>query len=250
MAQSKRLYERGYREFVLTGVDVGDYGKDLTPSATLAGLVGAVLRALPPDIRLRVTSIDPLEIDDALIETYAMDARLMPHWHLSVQAGDDMVLRRMARRHRRDDVLRVCRALREARPDTVFGADFIAGFPTETEAQFANTLDLVEAAGLTLLHVFPYSARQGTAAARLPQLDKAVRRERAGQLRDLGAHRFETTARSFVGRTVGAVVETERRARSDHYLPVHIGGDAPPGFHGSLRVEGHDAQGLIGRFDG
>ena len=143
VAQSTRLYENGYREIVLTGVDIGDYGKDLTPALDIATLVGALLQSLPDDMRVRITSIDLVEVSDALIDFYARDARLLPHWHLSVQSGDDMVLRRMARRHRRGDVLAVCGALRAARPDTVIGADFIAGFPTETEEQFANTLALV-----------------------------------------------------------------------------------------------------------
>jgi threonylcarbamoyladenosine tRNA methylthiotransferase MtaB len=179
IAQANRLYENGFREIVLTGVDIGDYGKDLETPSTIVALVKALLDALPADMRVRITSIDPVEVSARLIDLYARDDRLQPHWHLSVQSGDDMVLRRMARRHRRADVVRVAEALRAARPDTVIGADFIAGFPTETEAQSANTLALVEEADLALLHVFPYSAREGTAAAKMPAWPKAVRRERA-----------------------------------------------------------------------
>ena len=250
VAQSLRLYENGYRELVLTGVDVGDYGKDLSPPVGLAGLVRRLLDELPDDVRIRITSIDPVEVDEALVQMFADDPRLMPHWHLSVQSGDDMVLRRMARRHRRDDVMRVCAQLRAARPDTVVGADFIAGFPTETEAQFDNTVDLIERAGLSLLHVFPYSEREGTPAARLPQLDKGLRRERAARLRACGDGMLARTLQGFVGRTVGAVREDDGAARTDHFLALDCAAGGTPGVHGRARITGATPTSLIGGFDG
>lgn len=250
VAQSTRLYENGYREIVLTGVDIGDYGKDLTPALDIATLVGALLQSLPDDMRVRITSIDPVEVSDALIDFYARDARLLPHWHISVQSGDDMVLRRMARRHRRADVLAVCAALRAARPDTVIGADFIAGFPTETEEQFANTLALVAEADLALLHVFPYSERAGTAAASMPGWPKAVRRARAADLRAVGQRQLSATFDRFVGRRVDAVVEAPKAARTDHFLPVSIGAPCDPGQRVSVHVTGHAEGTLIGTVDG
>ena len=250
IAQANRLYENGYREVVLTGVDIGDYGKDLETPSTIVELVEELLGALPGDMRVRITSIDPVEVSARLIDLYARDDRLQPHWHLSVQSGDDMVLRRMARRHRRADVLRVAKALRAARPDTVIGADFIAGFPTETEAQSANTLALVEEADLALLHVFPYSAREGTAAAKMPAWPKAVRRDRAAALRRAGECQRRATFARFVGRTVDAVIEEPGHARTAHYLPVCVDSEAAPGTWARVALTGHTDDTLIGTLDG
>ncbi|MEK9946980.1 MAG: tRNA (N(6)-L-threonylcarbamoyladenosine(37)-C(2))-methylthiotransferase MtaB [Alphaproteobacteria bacterium] len=250
IAQANRLYENGYREVVLTGVDIGDYGKDLETPSTIVELVEELLGALPGDMRVRITSIDPVEVSARLIDLYARDDRLQPHWHLSVQSGDDMVLRRMARRHRRADVLRVAKALRAARPDTVIGADFIAGFPTETEAQSANTLALVEEADLALLHVFPYSAREGTAAAKMPAWPKAVRRDRAAALRRAGERQRRATFARFVGRTVDAVIEEPGHARTAHYLPVCVDSEAAPGTWARVALTGHTDDTLIGTLDG
>ncbi|MGH6901211.1 MAG: tRNA (N(6)-L-threonylcarbamoyladenosine(37)-C(2))-methylthiotransferase MtaB, partial [Geminicoccaceae bacterium] len=185
--QTRRLVEAGYREVVLTGVDLTSYGRDLPGQPTLGQLVRRVLRLVPELPRLRLSSIDPAEVDRDLVELVATEPRLMPHLHLSVQAGDDLVLKRMKRRHRRSDVVELCARLRALRPDIAFGADLIAGFPTETEAMFARTLELVDDAGLCHLHVFPYSARRGTPAARMPQVQKALRHERAARLRMAGA---------------------------------------------------------------
>ncbi len=250
LAQSTLLYENGYREVVLTGVDIGDYGKDLQPRTGLADLVGELLGSLPGDMRVRITSIDPVEVSDRMIDLYARDTRLLPHWHLSVQSGDDMVLRRMARRHRRADVVAVCRALRSARPDTVIGADFIAGFPTETDEQFANTLALVSDADLALLHVFPYSERAGTPAARMPALPKAVRRERAAALRAAGQQRLAATFDRLIGTRVDAVVEGPRFARTAHFLPVAIDSGAPPGHSVQVRLTSCTSEALVGTVDG
>jgi len=246
IAQSQRLYENGYREIVLTGVDIGDYGKDFSAPVAMADLVGALLSALPADMRVRITSIDPMEVSPRLIDLYARDQRLQPHWHLSVQSGDDMVLRRMARRHRRADVVRVAADLRAVRPDTVIGADFIAGFPTETEAQTANTLALVEEADLALLHVFPYSAREGTAAAKMPSWPKAVRRERAAALRAAGTRQRNATFARFVGREVDAVIEEPGLARTAHYLAASLDADAAPGAWVQLSITGHTDDSLVG----
>jgi threonylcarbamoyladenosine tRNA methylthiotransferase MtaB len=250
IAQSQRLYENGYREIVLTGVDIGDYGKDFSAPVAMADLVGALLSALPADMRVRITSIDPMEVSPRLIDLYARDQRLQPHWHLSVQSGDDMVLRRMARRHRRADVVRVAADLRAVRPDTVIGADFIAGFPTETEAQTANTLALVEEADLALLHVFPYSAREGTAAAKMPSWPKAVRRERAAALRAAGTRQRNATFARFVGREVDAVIEEPGLARTAHYLAASVDADAAPGAWVQLSITGHTNDSLVGTING
>lgn len=250
IAQAHRLYDNGYREIVLTGVDIGDYGKDLEAPSTIVELVEELLGALPADMRVRITSIDPVEVSDRLIDLYGRDDRLQPHWHLSVQSGDDMVLRRMARRHRRADVVRVATALRAVRPDTVIGADFIAGFPTETEAQSANTLALVEEADLALLHVFPYSAREGTAAAKMPSWPKAVRRERAAALRAAGIRQRTATFARFVGRQVDAVIEEPGLARTAHYLPVSIDAAAAPGTWVRVALTGHTDETLLGAIRG
>ena len=177
------LVAGGYREIVLTGVDITDYGHDLPGRPSLGQMGRRLLRLVPELGRLRLSSVDPVELDGDLLQLIAEEPRLMPHLHLSLQAGDDMILKRMKRRHSRDDAIDLCERVRKLRPDVVFGADLIAGFPTESEEMFANTLDLVEACGLTYLHVFPYSARPETPAARMPQLPMSVRRERAARLR-------------------------------------------------------------------
>lgn len=250
IAQAHRLYDNGYREIVLTGVDIGDYGKDLEAPSTIVELVEELLGALPADMRVRITSIDPVEVSDRLIDLYGRDDRLQPHWHLSVQSGDDMVLRRMARRHRRADVVRVATALRAVRPDTVIGADFIAGFPSETEAQSDNTLALVEEADLALLHVFPYSAREGTAAAKMPSWPKAVRRARAAALRAAGIRQRTATFARFVGRHVDAVIEEPGLARTAHYLPVSVDAAAAPGTWVQVALTGHTDETLLGAIRG
>ncbi len=186
VAQVRRLVENGYAEIVLTGVDMTAYGADLPGDMTLGKLVRSVLKLVPELPRLRISSIDSIEADPALIAAIAEEERLMPHLHLSLQAGDDLTLKRMKRRHARADSVAFCAAMRKARPDIVFGADIIAGFPTETEAMFANSLSLVDDCGLTFLHVFPFSAREGTPAARMPQVNGAVVSRRAADLRAKG----------------------------------------------------------------
>src|SRR5690606_23523039 len=197
--QVKRLVDNGFREVVLTGVDLTSYGGDLPGSPKLGKLVTTILRQVPDLPRLRLSSIDSIEADESLMDAIASETRLMPHLHLSLQAGDDMVLKRMKRRHLRDDTIRFCEDVRRLRPDIVFGADIIAGFPTETDAMFENSLKIVEECGLTHLHIFPYSPRQGTPAARMPQVDRRIVKERAALLRQAG----DAAYRRHLDRLVG-----------------------------------------------
>ncbi len=199
VAQARRLVEKGYAEIVLTGVDITAYGRDLPGEMTLGRLVRSVLKLVPELPRLRLSSIDSVEADPALLAAMAEEERLMPHLHLSLQAGDDLTLKRMKRRHARADSVSFCEAMRRLRPDMVFGADLIAGFPTETDAMFANSLSLVDDCGLTFLHVFPYSAREGTPAARMPQLHGSVIARRAGRIARKGGRRAEATPRKRQG---------------------------------------------------
>ena len=228
VAQARRLVEAGYLELVLTGVDLTSYGKDLPGQPTLGQLVRRLLRLVPELPRLRLSSLDPAELDSDLIALVADEPRLMPHLHLSVQAGDDLTLKRMKRRHNRADVLHLCARLRALRPTIVFGADLLAGFPTETEAMFSSTLALVEDADLTYLHVFPYSAREGTPAARMPQVQKPVRKERAARLRAAGEHRLCRYLRGEVGRPAQVLVEAQGRGHTETFAPFRFADAAPP----------------------
>ncbi len=222
VAQVRAQVERGLAEVVLTGVDITGYGRDLPGRPSLGQLVRRVLNLVPELKRLRLSSLDPAEIDDALWHAIAEEPRLMPHLHLSIQSGDDLILKRMKRRHSRAQALEAARRARAIRPEIVLGADIIAGFPTEDEAMAARTLAFVEEAGLDLLHVFPFSPRPGTPAARMPQVPKPVIRERAARLRTAGdAARRRALARA-VGRRVSALVEQPGMGRSEHYLPVRL----------------------------
>lgn len=207
VSQTRTLVESGYNEIVVTGVDISDYGKDLPGSPTLGQMLKRLLALVPELKRLRLSSIDAVEVDDDLLRLIAEEERLMPHLHISLQAGDDMVLKRMKRRHLREDIVRFCHTVRSLRSDIVFGADIIAGFPTETEAMFANTLALVEEVNLTYLHVFPYSARSGTPAARMPQVSKPTRKERAARLRAIGDVQLSRYHESRIGSYDEVVVE-------------------------------------------
>ncbi len=230
--QVKRLVEQGYKEIVFTGVDISAYGEDLPGTPTLGSLVRRTLRAVPELPRLRLSSIDAVEIDEQLWEAVASEERLMPHLHLSLQAGDDMVLKRMKRRHLRDDILTFTERARRLRPDTVFGADIIAGFPTETDAMFENTLNIVKEAGLTWLHVFPYSERDGTPAAKMPQVPHPIRKERAARLREAGAKQEQAFLTSRIGTTAQVLMEKDGLGRTEHFAPVRVG-------------EGHEAGSLV-----
>ena len=200
VAQVQRLVENGYREIVLTGVDITSYGADLSGAPRLGALVKRILREVPELARLRLSSIDSVEADSDLIDAFAHEPRLMPHLHLSLQAGDDLILKRMKRRHTRGDAIAFCDTVRRLRPDVVFGADIIAGFPTETEEMFTRSLDLVDECGLTQLHVFPFSPRPDTPAARMPPIDRAIVKERAQRLREKGVTFHAASASIAAGR--------------------------------------------------
>lgn len=226
--QIVRLVDQGYNEVVLTGVDLTSWGADLPGQPRLGDLVRRILR-LTSVPRLRISSIDSIEVDPALMEAIATEPRLMPHLHLSLQAGDNMILKRMKRRHLRDDAIRFCDDARRLRPDIVFGADLIAGFPTESEAMFENSLALVADCGLTWLHVFPYSPRRGTPAARMPQVPGPAIRERAARLRaagDLAALRHLTDQTGLAHRVL---MESPRMGRTEQFAEVHLGTDQPVG---------------------
>jgi threonylcarbamoyladenosine tRNA methylthiotransferase MtaB len=224
--QVRALVEAGHAEIVLTGVDLTSYGGDLDGAPKLGALVKQILKRVPELKRLRLSSIDQVEADRDLIDVIAEDARLMPHLHLSLQAGDDLVLKRMKRRHLRDDAIAFCAQVRRLRPDIALGADIIAGFPTESEAMFARSLDLVDECGLTFLHVFPYSVRPGTPAARMPQVAGGEIRERAKRLRETGDAALRMRLAAEVGETRHVLIESATQGRTEHFLPVAIAGHA------------------------
>lgn len=228
--QVRSLVASGYNEIVLTGVDVTAYGADLPGHPTLGQMIRRLLALVPNLPRVRLSSLDPVEIDEDLWRLIAEEPRLMPHLHLSLQAGDDLILKRMKRRHLRGDVIALCEKARSLRPDIVFGADIIAGFPTETEEMFQNTLDLTEECGLVYLHVFPYSERDGTPAARMPQVAQNVRKERAARLRDLGKTQLSRFLDSRIGQTCQVVVEKDGKSgRTEHFAPVRLDREYEPG---------------------
>ena len=244
--QVRRLTAEGYREVVLTGVDITSWGSDLPGAPTLGQLVARILKLAPDLPRLRLSSIDAAEIDPDLMRCLAEEPRLMPYLHLSLQAGDDMILKRMKRRHSRADALRLIAGVRAVRPDTAFGADFIAGFPTETDAMFDQTLALVAEAQLSFLHVFPFSPRPGTPAARMPQLPRAVIKGRAAALRAAGDAAMDRHLAAQVGRAVSGLVERGGMARAEDFTEVAFEGEAAPGSVVSLRVTGVEGRRLRG----
>ena len=243
--QIKRLVGAGYNEVVLTGGDLTSWGADLPATPKLGDLVRRILRLVPDLPRLRISSIDSIEADPALIESIASEPRLMPHLHLSLQAGDDMILKRMKRRHRRDDAIRFCEDMRAARPDLIYGADIIAGFPTETDAMFANSLDLVRACGLTWLHVFPYSPRKGTPAARMPAVPGAQIKARAAALRALGDELAAAHLAQQVGRDHRVLLESPRMGRTEQFTEVAFAADQPTGAIVPARILAHDGRRLL-----
>lgn len=245
--QIQTLVERGYREVVLTGVDITSYGADLPGGGGLGRLVRQILRQTPRLERLRLSSIDQVEVDAELMAAIAEDERLMPHLHLSLQSGDDLVLKRMRRRHRRDEAIAFCREVRRLRPDMVFGADLIAGFPTESEAMFQSTLSIVEACGLTYLHVFPFSPRPGTPAARMPQVHREEVKARAARLRSQGEERLARHLGSQVGSVVEVLMEQDGIGRTPQFAEVSLGKvAAAPGALLRARITGHDGRRLAG----
>tara|TARA_R110000824_G_scaffold118960_10_gene271781 strand:+ start:34973 stop:36256 length:1284 start_codon:yes stop_codon:yes gene_type:complete len=246
--QIRLLVENGYREVVLTGVDITSYGSDLPGQPSLGNLATRILKLVPELERLRISSIDSIEADDALMRLIAEEERLMPHLHLSLQSGDNMILKRMKRRHAREDSIRFCQDVRRLRPDIAFGADFIAGFPTETEEMFENTLRLADECGLTWLHVFPFSPRPGTPAARMPQLDRNLIKSRAERLRAKGQMRLAAHLDAGVGRTAPVLMETEILGRTHQFTPVRLSatglkaGDILP-----VHLTTHDGQSFEGQ---
>ncbi len=237
--QVRALVERGHAEVVLTGVDLTSYGADLPGALRLGTLTKQILRHVPELKRLRISSIDSIEADSDLLDAIASDARLMPHLHLSLQSGDDLILRRMKRRHSRRDAIAFCAQVRRLRPDIAFGADIIAGFPTETEEMFARSEALVEECGLTFLHVFPYSPRPGTPAARMPQVPGAAIKDRALRLRATGEAALQRRLASEIGAMREVLIESATAGRTEHFLPVAISGKTP-GVVKSVTIAGHD----------
>jgi len=245
--QVRRLVASGYSEVVLTGVDLTSWGADLEGAPKLGALAHRILRNVPELKRLRLSSIDSIEADPELMDVIAGEERVMPHIHLSLQSGDNMILKRMKRRHAREDSIAFCTELRARRPGIVFGADIIAGFPTETDEMFENSLAIVDDCGLTYLHVFPFSPRPGTPAARMPQLDKAIIKARAARLRQKGEARLDSFLASEVGATRQVLVETEAMGRTEHFAQVKFESRMAPGAIVTAQVTGRGASHLEAR---
>ncbi len=237
--QVRALVERGHAEIVLTGVDLTSYGADLPGTPKLGQLTKQILRHVPELKRLRISSVDSIEVDRDLLDVIADDERLMPHLHLSLQSGDDLILKRMKRRHSRGHAIEFCAQLRRLRPDIALGADIIAGFPTETEEMFARSQDMVQECDLTFLHVFPYSPRPGTPAARMPQVSGDKIRERAKRLRATGEAALQRRLASELGSTRQVLIESATQGRTEHFIPVAISGESPGTVQG-LTMRGHD----------
>ena len=244
VSQVRSVVERGHAEIVLTGVDLTSYGADLPGAPKLGMLTKQILRHVPELKRLRISSIDSIEVDRDLLDVIGNDERLMPHLHLSLQSGDDLVLKRMKRRHSRSQAIDFCAQVRRLRPDIALGADIIAGFPTETEEMFARSQDLVEECDLTFLHVFPYSPRPGTPAARMPQVSGERIKDRAKRLRMAGEAALRRRLTSEIGATRQILIESARQGRTEHFLPVAISGETP-GVVRALAITGNDGKRLI-----
>jgi threonylcarbamoyladenosine tRNA methylthiotransferase MtaB len=245
VAAVAQLAAHGYREVVLTGVDLTDYGSNLPGRPKLGRLVKQILKHVPALDRLRLSSIDSVEADRDLLDAFANEPRLMPHLHLSLQSGDDLILKRMKRRHRRADAIVFCEQVRRLRPDVVFGADLIAGFPTETDSMFARSLELVDECGLTHLHVFPFSSRPGTPAARMPQTERAIVRERARKLREKGALALCRHLDAQVGCSRSVLSESSALGRTEHFTRVRFRSPVEPGVIVNLHMADHDGRQLV-----
>ncbi len=243
--QIKRLVDKGYNEVVLTGVDLTSWGADLPAEPRLGDLVMRILKLVPDLPRLRISSIDSIEVDDALMEAIATQPRLMPHLHLSLQAGDNMILKRMKRRHNRDDAIAFTQQALALRPDMTFGADIIAGFPTETDAMFENSLKLVEDCQLTWLHVFPYSPRAGTPAARIPPVNGNIIKARAAALRKAGQAQVAKHLAAQIGQPHNVLMENPRMGRTEQFAEVNFDRDQPEGQIIAVRITGHNGKQLI-----
>lgn len=247
--QVQTLIKNGCQEVVFTGVDITDYGQDLPGTPTLGQMTKRVLAQVPTLPRLRLSSIDPAELDEDVFGLIEQEERLMPHFHISLQAGDDLTLKRMKRRHLRHHVIEFCQRVRKLRPDVIFGADIIAGFPTETEEMFQNTLQLVDECGLTYLHVFPYSAREGTPAARMPQVPSKAIKERAARLREKGEQTLQTFLDRQIGQVVSVLVEHNNKGHSQYFTPVQIDTkqSLEPGTILDVQITSRIDRGLKGR---
>jgi threonylcarbamoyladenosine tRNA methylthiotransferase MtaB len=245
--EARRLCALGYREIVLSGIDLTDWGVGLPGNPTLGTLIQRLLKHVPELPRLRLSSIDPAEVDDLLLGLIGDEERLMPHFHLSAQSGDDLILKRMKRRHLREDTIRFCQSARRRRPQVAYGADLIAGFPTETEDMFANTMGLVDEAGLTYLHVFPFSPRKSTPAAKMPQLARAVVKDRARRLREKGAAMLSHRLKELVGSDQELLVEDAQTARTTCFAPVRLAMPAVPGALLRGHIEASDGRNLHAR---
>jgi len=245
VAQIRRLVAHGYREVVLTGVDITSYGSNLPGTPKLGALVKQILKHVPELERLRLSSIDSVEADRDLLDALADEPRLMPHLHLSLQAGDDLILKRMKRRHLRADAIAFCDQARRLRPDVVFGGDIIAGFPTETEDMFTRSLDLVDECGLTHLHVFPFSPRPGTPAARMPQVAGNVVKERARRLREKGEQALRRHLEAQIGARRRVLTESRELGRTEQFTPVRLSVAIEPGVILDLAITGHNGHQLL-----
>jgi threonylcarbamoyladenosine tRNA methylthiotransferase MtaB len=245
VTQIQRLVENGYLEVVLTGVDLTSYGANLPGTPKLGRLVQQILKHVPDLRRLRLSSIDSVEVDHDLLDAFANDERLMPHLHLSLQAGDDIILKRMKRRHSRADAISFCDQIRRLRPDVVFGGDIIAGFPTETEEMFVRSLELVEECGLVHLHIFPFSPRRGTPAARMPQVKRDIIKERARRLRAKGHDALSRRLDRELGSERAVLVETSDSGRTQHFIPVRLSSEVEPGTILNRTIIGRAGQQLL-----
>lgn len=242
----EQLVENNYKEIVLTGVDISDYGLDLPGAPSLAQMIKRLLNLVPNLTRLRLSSIDVAEIDDSLLELIKFEPKIMPHLHISLQAGDNMILKRMKRRHNREQVIEFCHNVRKARPDIAFGADIIAGFPTETDEMFENTRKLIEEVGLVYLHVFPFSERNNTPASKMPQIPKDIRKKRAAILRKEGEKQLSIFNKNMVGKEVNAIIENDFSARSENFSLIKIDQKIEAGSLIKVKIKSFENNNLIG----
>ncbi len=245
--QIKTLVEKNYKEIVLTGVDLTSYGDDLNKRSSLAKLIKLVLKSVPSLKRLRLSSLDVAEMDSEILKLLENEKRILPHIHLSLQSGDNMILKRMKRRHSREDAIKIVNKIRSMRPETVFGADLIAGFPTETEEMFLNTVKIVHECDLTFLHVFPFSPRTGTPAARMPQVDKKIIKQRAKILRNLGEKKLSEHFEKLKNKKINVIVEGNNKGRTDSFAKVSLNEEYPSGQMLNMIVTGKNEFGLTGK---
>ena len=245
--QIETLVKKDYKEIVLTGVDLTSYGDDLNKKSNLAELIKLVLKSIPNLKRLRLSSLDVAEIDSEILKLIENEKRILPHIHLSLQSGDNMILKRMKRRHSREDAIKIVNQIKSMRPETVFGADLIAGFPTETEEMFLNTVKLVDECNLTFLHVFPFSPRTGTPAARMPQVDNKIIKLRAKILRNLGEKKLSEHFEKLKNKKINVIVESSNKGRTDGFAKVSLNKDYPSGQILNMIVTGKNKFGLTGK---